>query len=122
MGGAYSASSGLAVSQKTDAWKPNPKDTRSDGSIKGEGWLGPLKRLDNPNDVSSEISIGTNWGTGEKEIPSLVPGLTQAEQNYLLSTSSSDIFKTNQNLYNSIQNKAIEFAKQREKQGLPFFK
>jgi hypothetical protein len=40
----------------------------------------------------------------------------------LLSTPSSDIFKTNPNLYNSIQNKAIEFAKQREKQGLPFFK
>ena len=120
MGGATSASSGLAVSQKTDAWNPNPKDTRSDGSLKGQGWLGSLKRLDNPNDSSSEISIGVNWGTGEKEIPTLVPGLTQAEQNYLLSTK--DINKTNPNLYKNIQNKAIEFAIQREKQGLPFFK
>jgi len=122
MGGAYSLSKGLAVSQKTDTWKPNPQNVRSDGSIKGEGWLGPLKRLDNPNDVSSEISIGVDWGTGQKEIPTLVPGLTQAEQNYLLSTPSDNIFKVNPALFNSIQDKAVEFAKQREQQGLPFFK
>ena len=93
---------------------------RQDGTQKGSGFLGGIKRLDNPDDISSEISIGVNWGTGEKEIPTLVPGLTQAEQNYLLSTK--DINKTNPNLYKNIQNKAIEFAIQKEKQGLPFFK
>jgi len=39
----------------------------------------------------------------------------------LLSTPSDNIFKVNPALFNSIQDKAVEFAKQREQQGLPFF-
>ena len=55
---------------------------RADGTSKGDGFLGPLKRPD--GSVSTEISIGVNIGGKEIEIPTLVPGLTKAEIKSLL--------------------------------------
>jgi hypothetical protein len=120
MGGAYSLSKGLAVSQKTDTWKPDPQNVRSDGSIKGEGWLGPLKRLDNPNDVSSEISIGVDWGKGEKLIPTMVPNLNKSELEYLLSTPEEEL-DSNPEMFAQIRKKAARHAMDREQKGLPYF-
>jgi predicted RNA methylase len=55
---------------------------RVDGTDKGDGWLGPLKRPD--GGISTELSIGVNLGGKETEIPLLVPTLTQAEIQSLL--------------------------------------
>ena len=53
--------------------------TRGDGTQKGSGFLGGIKRLDNPDDISSELSIGVDWGSGEKLIPQMVPTLDDNE-------------------------------------------
>jgi hypothetical protein len=106
---------------QSQQWKPNPNDIRSDGTMKGSGFLGGMKRFDNPNDVSSEISIGVDWGSGEKQIPTMVPTLDSNEIKYLLSTPEDKIFTTNPDLYKSIETKAVKHAIKREQQGLPYF-
>lgn len=83
---------------------------RSDGTPKGKGYFGELKRPD--GDFSTEISIGVDYGNGEKEIPSLVPGLSEEEKTYLLSGGKPT---------KSIINKAIDHAKMREAKGLSPF-
>lgn len=80
---------------------------RADGSAKGNGYLGVLKRPD--GSVSSEISIGVNLDGKEMEIPTLVPTLTSGERNWLLSNDISDPKKIPQ----AIKDKAIVFARQR---------
>ena len=55
---------------------------RIDGTPKGGGFLGELKR---PNGkVSTEISIGVHFDGKEQLIPTLVPTLTKSEIKYLL--------------------------------------
>ena len=100
-------------------WKPNPNDLRADGSLKGKGFLGVMNRIDDPKRVSSEISIGVDWGSGEKEIPTMVPTLDKNEINYLLSNESN--YEANPQMWSSIRKKAVEHAKQREAQGFPYF-
>ena len=56
---------------------------RADGSNKGQGYFGELKRPDGK--VSTELSIGVDMDGKETEIPSLVPTLTEQEKSYLLS-------------------------------------
>jgi hypothetical protein len=99
----------------------NPNSFRPDGTKKGSGFLGGMKRLDDPTGVSSEISIGVDWGSGEKLIPTMVPTLDSNEINYLLSTPEDKIFESNPELGKKIEQKAVRFAKERESQGLPFF-
>jgi hypothetical protein len=94
---------------------------RPDGSSKGLGFLGAMSRLDNPKDVSTEMSIGIDWGTGEKLIPTMVPTLDDEELKYLLSTPDDKIRSGNPELNKRIITKSVEFAKQREAKGLPFF-
>jgi len=55
---------------------------RTDGTPKGPGFLGTLKRPD--GHISTELSIGVGIDGKEIEIPSLVPTLTKDEINYLL--------------------------------------
>ncbi len=57
---------------------------RPDGSAKGMGFFGELKRPD--GDVSTEISVGVGMDGKEMDIPLIVPTLTKKELNYLLST------------------------------------
>lgn len=59
----------------TSQWEKRP-----DGSEKGMGWLGLRQRPD--GEVSSEISIDVGSG----DIPSMVPGLTQEEMHFLMTT------------------------------------
>lgn len=82
---------------------------RADGSQKGNGWLGLLRRPD--GGVSSEISIGVELNGKEQDIPLLVPGLSRAEVDKVLSLKTDENF--NRNLPQSIKNKAIAFAQQR---------
>lgn len=91
---------------------------RPDGSPKGEGFFGLLKRPD--GDVSTEISVGVGMDGKEMDIPLIVPGLTKQELNYLLST---DIKGKNffTNMPPSIMDKAYEHAETRIKSGMSPF-
>ena len=105
----------------TQNQQSNINSLRPDGTTKGSGFLGGMKRLDDPSGVSSEISIGVDWGSGEKLIPTMVPTLDNNEIKYLLSTPEDKIFTSNPELGKKIEQKAVRFAKERESQGLPFF-
>lgn len=84
-------------------------DRRADGSPKGDGWLGPLRRPDGK--VSSELSIGINIGGKEVEVPSMVPTLNQSEVAWLLTHPPTAKMPP------SIVSKAADFARQRLAQG-----
>jgi hypothetical protein len=99
----------------------HPDSIRTDGTVKGSGFLGGIKRIDDPSKVSSELSIGVDWGSGEKLIPQMVPTLDDNEINYLLSTSEDKIKTENPDLNKSITQKAVRFAREREALGLPYF-
>lgn len=88
---------------------PTKWDKRADGSQKGNGWLGLLRRPD--GGVSSEISIGVDLNGKEQDIPLLVPTLTRPEVDKLLTIKTDENF--NQNLPASIKQKAIDFARKR---------
>jgi hypothetical protein len=111
---------GGANKQQPTSDTMNANNLRPDNTVKGMGFLGAIPRLDNPKDSSTELSIGVDWGTGEKLIPTMVPTLDDNELKYLLSTTA-DKLNVNPDLNKSITRKAVEFAKQRESQGLPFF-
>lgn len=84
---------------------------RADGSDKGFGHLGLLRRAD--GGVSSEISIGVEINGKEVEIPTMVPTLTRSEVETLLNSKDIDPNK----IPDSIVNKAVAFAQQRIAQG-----
>ncbi len=106
---AYSQSLGQGRQQSpTQASTQNdPSWLRADGTRKGNGFLGVLQRPDGK--VSSEISIGVNIGGKEVEVPTLVPTLSKDEVNWLITNDISDPKK----IPMSIQQKAVDFAKQR---------
>ena len=84
---------------------------RPDGTPKGLGYYGKLKRPD--GDYSTELSIGVEMDGKEQEIPSLVPGLKPQEIDWLLN---------NGEMTDEIVRKAYEHAMQRMKSGYsPFF-
>lgn len=88
-------------------------ERRADGSQKGQGFLGLLQRPD--GGISSELSIGVNLNGKEVEIPSLVPTLNPREIRHLLTANPSDPIPQ------PIVQKAVEFARSRAAQGLPYF-
>jgi hypothetical protein len=103
-------------------WKPDPKSQnakRPDGTLKGLGFLGPLKRPD--GGVSSELSIGVGLGGEDINIPTMVPTLARHEVNYLLTTPEDKIQTVDPDLYKSIVDKAVEHAKMRMKSGKSVF-
>lgn len=82
--------------------------------------------------TASEISIGVdpseisptakpNTGEGYVDIPTMVPTLNENELSYLLGTRSQDIIKNNPRLMDQIQEKAVDFARQRQAQNKPYF-
>lgn len=89
----------------------DPSNYRADGTPKGTGFLGAMERPD--KSVSSEISIGVNIGGKEVEIPTLVPTLSEAERQWLLTSDISDPAK----LPRSIVQKAVNYARQRMAKG-----
>jgi len=87
--------------------------SREDGTPKGDGFYGMLQRRDDPRMRSSEVSIGVDMGDGrETSIPSMVPGLSRQQIEYILSHKmpSQDII-----------DKARNFAVQRRMVDLPYF-
>jgi hypothetical protein len=83
---------------------------RVDGTAKGMGFFGALKRPD--GDISTELSVGVNIEGKELEIPLLVPGLTKAEIQHLLEDGEPT---------DEIVGKAVLFARQRMAKGLSPF-
>jgi hypothetical protein len=100
-------------------WKPNPKDVRADGTLKGLGFLGPLKRPD--GGISSEITEGVEFDGKETDVPLMVPTLARHEVGYLLSTPVDKIRETDPALYKSILDKAVKHATMRIKSGKSIF-
>lgn len=86
--------------------EPQGYGLRNDGTQKGKGYFGELKRPDGK--VSTELSIGVNFDGKEEEIPLLVPTLTTDEINYLLNDGKPTA---------TIKNKAVEHAKKRKSEG-----
>jgi hypothetical protein len=81
-------------------------DARVDGSKKGMGWLGLLRRPD--GNVSSELSVGVEIDGKEREIPLLVPTLTRQEIDQVLSSDEPP---------RAALDKAVAFARQRIAKG-----
>jgi len=90
---------------------------RPDGTDKGTGFLGVLKRPD--GSVSTEISVGVPINGREMDVPTLVPGLTKQEVNWLLTTPVDRIAR---NLPETIRNKVVAHAQGRIAAGLSPFK
>lgn len=86
---------------------------RPDGSQKGNGFLGPLRRPD--GGVMTEYSVGVEINGKEMDIPTLVPTLTKREINHILNIKEGD------RLPPEIIDKAVAFAEKRIKEGKPVF-
>lgn len=89
--------------------------SRADGTLKGKGFLGELSI--GKGRVATEYSIGVKIDGKETEIPSLVPTLTQAELELML----TDIIPNKKTPPTSIIQKAVDHAKKRMRQGLSPF-
>lgn len=83
---------------------------RVDGTRKGRGFLGEIRTPD--GQVMTEYSIGVDWGEGEQEIPTVVPGLTQAQ---------IDLLARGGEPTQEIIDRAIEHAIMRRRLGLSPF-
>ena len=92
---------------------------REDGTPKANGFLGVYKRPDGM--ISSEISVGVNINGKEMDIPTMVPGLSDKELNYLLTTPMDAIPTADKAVFSGIQQKAIDHAKARIRAGLSPF-
>ena len=82
---------------------------RPDGTPKGTGFLGELKRPDGK--VSTEISIGVNIGGKEMDIPTLVPTLSESQKQWLLTHDPSE------KIPQDIVQVAVDHAKKRLAEG-----
>ena len=79
---------------------------RADGTEKGSGYFGEIKRPD--GNISTELSVGINIGGKEVEIPTLVPTLNRGEIDYLVGGGKPT---------KEILDKAVRFSFDRIKQG-----
>jgi len=104
-----------AVSKDDPSSDPSKWAKREDGTKKGQGFLGLLKNA--AGGVSSEISIGVDFGKGEVTIPTIVPTLNQQELDFLLANPKVKP----QDLPPSIHKKAVDHARMRMSQGLSPF-
>jgi hypothetical protein len=97
----------------------NNGTTRPDGTTKGKGFFGEVKRPD--GNISTELSISTSDIIPGKEalIPTMVPTLTHPEVQHLLSGKYNP--QARQGVDDIISRKAIDFARQRAAKKLPFF-
>ena len=86
---------------------------RSDGTPKGRGFLGELKRPD--GGISTELSIGTNINGKEMLIPSIVPTLTKDELASVLTLKNGELPSE------SVIQKSISHAKSRLNAGKNVF-
>jgi|SaaInl59LU_5_DNA_1037362.scaffolds.fasta_scaffold00344_10 hypothetical protein len=88
--------------------KAKDNSLRKNGTSKSTGFFGAFKTLDGTNRDMTEFSVGVDLGSGEVEIPSVVPTLTRVELDYLRSGNDPS---------NTIVKKAILHARERIAQG-----
>lgn len=93
-----------------DGGKVGAYGKRADGTDKGTGFLGPMKRPDGR--TSTEISIGVPINGQQMEIPTMVPTLSQQEIQYLLNNDERAVLQDHP-IANSIRQKAIDHAQYR---------
>lgn len=87
---------------------------RPDGTKKGTGFFGEIKRPD--GNVMTEISIGVGLNGKETDIPLIVPTLNKNELNYLMQNNpKSKMFM--EKMPPSIIDKAVDHAVMRMKEG-----
>ncbi len=87
---------------------------RIDGSKKGKGYFGEIKRPD--GSVMTEVSIGVGINGKETQIPLIVPTLTKQEMDYLRrSNINSPRFMSK--MPPSIIDKAVDHAVGRMQEG-----
>ena len=100
-------------------WTPNELDKRTDGSKKGNGFLGvlPIKYPDGSTGVATEYSVGVNMDNQEVDVPTLVSTLTPEETNLMV----TDVIPGRKQVPEPIMKKAIEHARGRIGQGLSPF-
>jgi hypothetical protein len=84
---------------------------RPDGTEKGDGFLGVLKRPD--GGVSTEMSIGVSFNGKETLIPSIVPTLSKEEVDYLLNFQPGE----GKQIPRPIVDKAVAHARKRITEG-----
>lgn len=96
-----------ALPTNDPAANPANWDKRADGSDKGQGFLGLLKRPDGK--VSSEISIGVEVNGKEVEVPTMVPTLSQSQLDYLMTHPVGE----GHPIPRDIVQKATDYARQR---------
>lgn len=91
-------------------WTGSNKDygNRPDGTRKGPGYLGEVKGKNGP---MTEWSVGVNMDGRQRDIPSMVPGLSEKEMKTIKGEGMSD----------DIVRKAIAHARSREDAALPVF-
>ncbi len=87
---------------------------RPDGSKKGTGFFGEIKRPD--GNVMTEISVGVGLNGKEVTIPLIVPTLDKKEMDYLL-RNDPDSPQFMDRMPPSIMDKAVEHAVTRMKEG-----
>jgi len=93
---------------------------RPDGTMKDVGFLGPLKSPSG-KDVT-EYSVGVPIMGKEMDIPTLVPGLSKQEIDYVLRRADSGLPMGKDAMGNAIVQKAYQHATQRVKKGMnPFY-
>lgn len=104
--------------------KGNEKDygTRNDGvTKKGSGYFGELKMKDGSGKVATELTISPKVNGKTMDIPSLVPTLTEAEKDWLLTNGMKGDDVWEQPIAKSIEKKAIAHAEKRIKEGKSVF-
>jgi hypothetical protein len=87
---------------------------RADGTKKGSGYFGVIKRPD--GNVMSEVSIGVSLEGKETLLPLIVPTLNKQEMDYLMRNDpKSKTFMSK--LPSTIIDKAVDHAVMRMKEG-----
>jgi len=98
----------------------NKNMIRPDSTMKDVGYYGVLKSPSGQN--VTEYSVGVPIMGKQMDIPTLVPGLSQQEINYILEKADKNLDIGRDPIGNSIINKAATHAEQRLMKGMsPFY-
>jgi hypothetical protein len=103
---------------RTTTGKLIDETKRPDGTSKGNGYLGVLKASDGSDVTEFSISSSDVKVKGKEiDFPTIVPTLTKAEVNLML----TDIIPNNKRIPDAIYKKAVDHAKKRIKEGKNVF-
>jgi hypothetical protein len=81
---------------------------RTDGTLKQNGFFGPLPMQDGTSRVATEMSVSFDYGNGDVLVPLINPLLTNAEKLYLLQGNKAT---------EEIKHKAGQWGLERIRQG-----